>query len=67
MNSEERPTVPHAVRAARARKLTLSQPWFRKWRTKINKIKFTITLISKQLRHYRRNTLPLKIFNENTA
>jgi hypothetical protein len=43
----------------------LLEPWFRKWRIKINTKKFTITLFSKRLRHFRRSTHQVKIFNEN--
>jgi hypothetical protein len=45
----------------------LLQPWFRKWRLRINTKKCTIILFSKRLRHYRRSTYPLKIFNKNIA
>jgi hypothetical protein len=47
--------------------IDLSKPWFRKWRKRINTKKFTITLFSKRLRHYRRNTKPAKNFNGNKA
>jgi hypothetical protein len=45
----------------------LLEPWFLKWRIKVNKSKCTTTLFSKRLRDYRRSIPPVKIFNENVA
>jgi hypothetical protein len=42
------------------------EPWFRKWRIKINTQKCTITLFSRRLRHYRRSRCPVMIFDENS-
>jgi hypothetical protein len=43
------------------------EPWFRKWRIKINKKKCALTLFSRRLRHYLGNNCPVKFFNENIA
>jgi hypothetical protein len=58
-------SVDIAVRKLNAA-IGLLEPWFQKWRMRINaKKKSTITQFSKRLRHYRHSTQPVKFFNEN--
>jgi hypothetical protein len=47
--------------------IRLLEPWFQKWRIKVNTNKCTSTLFSKRLRDYRHNIHPVKIFNENVT
>jgi hypothetical protein len=47
--------------------IALLEPWFQKWRIKVNKQKCTLTLFSRRLCHYRGGARPVKIFNETIA
>jgi hypothetical protein len=47
--------------------IDLLEPWFRKWRKGIIQKNAQLHCFPKRLYHYRRNTHPVKIFNENIA